>query len=110
MICRHFISILICLMGVSHIFAQQDIVRKFERRSHILAAKEIPYRLFVPESYDDARNYPIVLTLHGSGERGVDNLVQITEHRLATSWADPANQVNYPTLQTISSCIDQNIL
>jgi predicted peptidase len=30
------------------------------------------YRLYVPENYDSARSYPLVLWLHGSGGRGDD--------------------------------------
>ena len=36
--------------------------------------------------------YPLVLALHGAGERGSDNERQIQPHRLATLWADPVNQ------------------
>ena len=30
----------------------------------------MPYRLFVPEGYDSTKIYPLVLFLHGAGERG----------------------------------------
>ena len=35
--------------------------------------KTMPYRLFVPNDYDPDKSYPIVLFLHGAGERGTDN-------------------------------------
>ncbi|MEZ0267373.1 MAG: hypothetical protein ACAI43_21780, partial [Phycisphaerae bacterium] len=37
----------------------------------------LPYRLFKPANYDPARKYPVVLFLHGAGERGSDNAVQV---------------------------------
>jgi predicted peptidase len=33
----------------------------------------LPYRLFVPKDYDAAKQYPLIVYLHGAGERGVDN-------------------------------------
>lgn len=39
--------------------------------------KTLPYRLFVPKDYDANRKYPLVLFLHGAGERGDDNEKQL---------------------------------
>ena len=33
----------------------------------------LPYRLFVPENYNAAKKYPLLLYLHGAGELGDDN-------------------------------------
>ncbi|MEQ8789293.1 MAG: prolyl oligopeptidase family serine peptidase [Pirellulaceae bacterium] len=38
---------------------------------------ELPYRLLAPREYDAARQYPLVLFLHGAGERGADNQKQL---------------------------------
>ncbi|HMB91704.1 MAG TPA: alpha/beta hydrolase-fold protein, partial [Rhodothermales bacterium] len=76
--------------------AQQAIVDQFEIRSYTLDGFTLPYRLFVPENYDPEVAYPLVLALHGAGERGTDNERHIRPHRLATSWADPANQAENP--------------
>jgi poly(3-hydroxybutyrate) depolymerase/lysophospholipase L1-like esterase len=35
------------------------------------------YRLLKPDHYDSAKKYPLVLVLHGSGERGEDNEAQL---------------------------------
>ena len=32
-----------------------------------------PYRLLKPDHYDKGKRYPLVLLLHGYGERGTDN-------------------------------------
>ncbi len=37
----------------------------------------MPYRLYVPESYDASKKYPVVVFLHGAGERGSDNSAQL---------------------------------
>jgi len=56
----------------------------------------LPYRLFIPDNYSPLNKYPIVLTLHGAGDGGTDNLSQIANSRIATSWAVPVNQAKYP--------------
>lgn len=37
----------------------------------------MPYRLYVPETYDEAKDYPVILFFHGAGERGADNTAQL---------------------------------
>lgn len=34
----------------------------------------LPYRLYVPYEYDPAKEYPVLIVLHGAGQRGTDNL------------------------------------
>ena len=36
----------------------------------------LPYRLILPENYDDAKSYPMIFFFHGAGERGNDNKLQ----------------------------------
>lgn len=38
----------------------------------------LPYRLYIPKNYDCGATYPLMLFLHGSGERGCDNTAQVT--------------------------------
>lgn len=37
----------------------------------------LPYRLMLPQDYDEDESYPLILFLHGAGERGTDNLTQM---------------------------------
>ncbi len=38
---------------------------------------EIPYRILYPAGFDPSKKYPLVLFLHGAGERGNDNRAQL---------------------------------
>src|SRR3990170_1227259 len=63
----------------------------------------LPYRLFIPDNYSPSQKYPLVLALHGSGEGGTNNTSQM-KGRMATSWADPVNQSNYPCFVVVPQC------
>lgn len=79
-------------------------VDKFLKRSHTFQGTTLPYRLCLPDFYDPSQQYPLVLCLHGAGERGSDNQKHIDVHRMATSWADSANQKKYPCFVVAPQC------
>ncbi len=62
----------------------------------------LPYRLFVPKDYNEKISYPLVLGLHGAGERGTDNQAQGRNGLL--SWAQPAVQNNHPSFVLLPQC------
>ena len=45
------------------------------------------YRMYVPENYDATKAYPLLILLHGAGERGDDNALQM-KNMVATLFAD----------------------
>lgn len=54
-----------------------------DRTTHI-AGVSYPYQLYIPRSYDPQHPAPVILFLHGAGERGSDGLLQ-TEVGLGTA-------------------------
>ena len=78
----------------------QSVADEFERLERTSNGVTIKYGLFVPEDYDPDAAYPLVMALHGNGERananGTDNLRNIAAHGLATTWAEPALQAEHP--------------
>lgn len=88
----------------ANLLAQPEITKKFLFRQYTYQGMTIPYRLFVPEHYDPSKKYPLVLTLHGSGERGSNNTSQIDNYRIATVWADSVNQSKYPCFVLSPQC------
>lgn len=76
----------------------QTAVDGFVARSyHGAGGETMAYRLFVPADYDAAKEYPLVLWLHGAAGRGSDNLLQISgDNRLGTHvWTTAENQAKY---------------
>ncbi|GAB6166700.1 hypothetical protein JCM19992_27000 [Thermostilla marina] len=55
------------------------------------AGESLPYRLLVPEGYDAGKKYPLILFLHGAGERGDDNALQLKHAQVLHLAADPAH-------------------
>jgi predicted peptidase len=47
------------------------------------AGLQLPYRLYVPRDYLQSKPYPLLLVMHGSGERGNDNRKQLANGVLA---------------------------
>ena len=59
----------------------------------------MPYRLFIPTSYERDHKYPLILWLHGAGSIGNDNLKQISGASLrgTHTWIAPQVQAKYPS-------------
>lgn len=55
--------------------------------------EEGKYLLHMPENYDETKKYPVVLFLHGAGERGDDNALQL-RIGVGTALEDPASPLH----------------
>src|ERR1700749_4659573 len=47
--------------------------KTFEENGHVL-----PYRFYQPSNLEPGKSYPLVLLIHGLGERGTDNRHQLS--------------------------------
>ena len=56
----------------------------------------MPYRLYVPRNMAAGAKYPLVVFLHGGGERGEDNEKTLTANQGGTVWATPEAQAKNP--------------
>ncbi len=55
-----------------------DVLSQFETHTFTNdAGEQLPYRLLKPLNYSNETKYPLVVFLHGSGERGNDNRLQL---------------------------------
>lgn len=70
--------VLFCLMLASVLCHASDTSR-FVARSLQLHGHTYAYRVFVPDGWTAKRPWPVVLFLHGSGERGSDNQSQLSQ-------------------------------
>lgn len=62
----------------------------------------LPYRLLLPANYNASIKYPVVIFLHGMGERGTDNTSQLANNasgaKIFVSTASPNNAATYPCI------------
>jgi predicted peptidase len=70
---------------------------------HFVKGKDsINYRILYPENFDPQEKYPIVFMLHGSGERGSDNLKQL-DHG-GNLFLKEENRKQFPSIVVFPQC------
>lgn len=72
---KKWIFILLAIV-TTHAGMAQDFSR-YQKNWYASGTDSMPYRLLLPANYDAGKQYPLVLFLHGSGERGNDNEKQL---------------------------------
>ncbi|MHB9132292.1 MAG: carboxylesterase family protein [Armatimonadota bacterium] len=85
--------------------AQQkdERIKQFEARTFTDAGgKTLTYRLLKPNNYDAKKKYPLVLFLHGAGERGINNTAQMTHG--VSMFAFDRMKAKYPCFVLAPQC------
>ena len=62
----------------------------------------LPYRLLKPLDYDARKRYPLVLFLHGAGERGDDNQAQLKN--AAWAFTEPRHRRRFQAFVVAPQC------
>ncbi|MDR1226144.1 MAG: prolyl oligopeptidase family serine peptidase [Prevotellaceae bacterium] len=70
------LSILFAILYAATSWAQ-TATGYFKKEKFTHEAFTLPYRVMYPEGYDSTKQYPLVVFLHGAGERGDDNEMQL---------------------------------
>jgi predicted peptidase len=78
----------------------------FEKRIYRSGDFEMPYRLHVPENFDTAMRYPIILYFHGSGERGTDN--EVTLKHGVQNFVQAEYLEKYPCFILVPQCMPEH--
>ncbi|MDR6561435.1 MULTISPECIES: prolyl oligopeptidase family serine peptidase [unclassified Arcicella] len=94
--------LLLCYTGV---FAQD--LDKYEKREYVRSdGFKLPYRILYPKDYNKSKKYPLILFLHGAGERGNDNEKQLTHG--AKLFLKDENRENFPCIVIAPQCPTDN--
>ena len=89
----------LCLLGFASVVHGDD----FEAREFSTAAgAKLPYRLLQPANIEAGKKYPLVIFLHGAGERGNDNTSQIKHG--APAFAKPEAREKFPCFVFAPQC------
>jgi predicted peptidase len=96
--------LIMMLLGTSPIFCQEaDLASHFETMQYKDESGNILlYRLLMPKNIEEQHRYPLVLFLHGIGERGDDNEAQLKWG--AKNFATDENMEKYPCFVAVPQC------
>ena len=69
------VILVVCLILPTLLKAQNS--SSFDRGSFIAKGDTLPYRILFPQNFDPLKKYPLIIVLHGAGERGNNNESQL---------------------------------
>ena len=82
---------------------ETDPKKLFEPREFVGSNRQtLKYRLMKPLGYQFGKKYPLVVFLHGAGERGADNAITLKHG--APRFCDESLRKTYPTYVLIPQC------
>lgn len=73
----------------------------FEKKVYTENSQSLPYRIMFPKNYNPNKKYPLVVFLHGAGERGTDNEKQLKN---GGQWLVNNLQSDYPAIVIAPQC------
>jgi len=91
----------IALAGLigSSAFGQQQ----FQKKNFVPTQGDtLRYQVLFPESYSADKKYPLVIFLHGSGERSNDNMLQLKHG--SRMFTNPVNMEKHPAIVLFPQC------
>lgn len=97
--CRALILAFALFHGIANSLSAQDYVPHVFTNS---AGATLPYRKLTPASLDPGKRYPLVLFLHGAGERGDNNSAQLVHG--TKLYLDVANRAKFPCFVVAPQC------
>lgn len=95
-------TVLYFALLLSSASSAQDFLAYAKKEYVYEQGKTLPYRILYPENYSKAKKYPLVLVLHGAGERGNNNEAQLTHG--AKLFLQPENRKNFPAIVVFPQC------
>ncbi|MGE0079030.1 MAG: prolyl oligopeptidase family serine peptidase [Bacteroidales bacterium] len=95
------LALLLVLISVAA-NAQEDITKLYQEKVFSKNGYALPYRIMYPKNFNPKQKYPIIFVLHGSGERGSDNLKQLTHG--ASMFASDSVRDKFPAIIVFPQC------
>ena len=71
------IILLLLSMGLALPFVKAQDKTSYDKGLYAAKGDTLPYRILFPLQFNPANKYPLIIILHGSGERGNDNEAQL---------------------------------
>lgn len=104
LVCAVAVAVLLCVWAsLSRAAVPKELDAQLDKK--VFTGKDggtLPYRLLKPEPYEEGKSYPLVVFLHGAGERGNENVVQLV-HGVG-EFARPENRKKYSCFLVAPQC------
>ena len=78
----------------------------YQKKEFVYNGNTLPYRIMYPSSYDKNKKYPLLLFLHGAGERGKDNEKQLIHG--SKLFITGENRKNFPAIIIFPQCPEES--
>ncbi|WP_339895039.1 phospholipase [uncultured Algibacter sp.] len=91
--------VLIVIFFGGKMVAQESL---YQEKKYIKAQDTLLYRIMYPKHFDETKQYPLVLFLHGAGERGNNNKRQLVHG--SSIFASEKNRDSFPAIVIFPQC------
>lgn len=98
---RNLLILLSLFLTTSFVYSKDKIVKNVYVDAQ---GKTMPYCLILPDNYNPKKQYPLILFLHGGGERGTDNQSQLKY--VSDLFMDKKFRKDMPCLILLPQCPD----
>lgn len=96
-------NLLVSLLFISSCFCvMSQNTSRYNKRYYTQNSDTLLYRIMYPVNFSKEKQYPVVLFLHGAGERGNDNVKQLSHG--ASLFSSPENLKNFPAIVIFPQC------
>jgi predicted peptidase len=97
---KYLLSLTLFIFNLPVLSQDQSL---FEKKLFVSSSNDsLPYRILFPKTYDKSKKYPLILFLHGAGERGNDNESQLVHG--SKLFLDSANREKFPAIVIFPQC------
>jgi predicted peptidase len=95
-------GLLFCLLIGLSFLSKAQAPPTYDKGMYSAHGDTLPYRILFPLNFDPSQKYPLIIMLHGSGERGNDNEAQLKN----ASWLFLKDSVRrkYPAIVIFPQC------
>ena len=92
----------ILLLAISSFAAGAQDMSLYLKKEFTSDGFTLPYRILFPAEYNPSKKYPLILVLHGAGERGSDNEKQLIHG--SKLFLDARVRKKYPAIVVFPQC------
>jgi len=102
MISKVFLIAILGFFTIGNAEAQTQTFDAYQKKWLVQGPDTLPYRLLLPQNFEASKKYPLILFLHGAGERGRDNEAQLM-HGGNLFLSDSVRR-NFPAIVVFPQC------